>query len=164
MSSCNNNEIPETDLHFKNNFESSLFWGGNDTRVEKGAAFSGNYYCKIDSIHPYSIGFIQRLGNISPKSLSKLKLNAMGLLKDNNSFMTFEVQLLVPQAGSSEPKTLYLDKTYLTLKNAAIEEWTPMTLEVVLPKDATPDSEIRIFAANTGNGRCLIDDIDIQFE
>ena len=71
--SCKQESKPEQGIVFKNDFENTLGWTDADPqRLMKGMAHSGNYSALTDPAHPYSLGFIRKMKDISDRPIKSI--------------------------------------------------------------------------------------------
>ena len=150
-------KLEEAIVH-QNDFESMLGWSDVDPgRLMKGLAHSGNYSTLTDSMHPYSLGFIRKLKEISDRPIKRIDMSAWVLTKSLDA----KAGLVLSIESGGKPQ-FYKGINVLDSIQAT-QKWYVLRCRFDLPSDLSMDNEVRMYLWNTGKDTVLADDFEIKF-
>lgn len=156
--SCHKENKPEQVIVHQNDFDSMLGWSDVDQgRLFKGNAHSGNYSAFTDFNHPYSLGFIRKLREISDRPIKRIEMNAWVLTK------SFDAKAGLVLSIESGGKPQFYKGVNVLDSIQATQKWYPVRCRFDLPSDLSMDHEVRMYLWNTGKDTVLADDFEIKF-
>lgn len=156
--SCSDKNKPEQAIVLQNDFESMLGWSDVEQgRLLKGNAHSGNYSALTDSNHPYSLGFIRKLREITDGPVKRIEMNAWVLTKSLNA----KAKLVLSIESGGTPR--FYEGVDILPSIEATQKWYSLRCHFDLPSDLDMDHEVRIYLWNTGKDTVLVDDFEIKF-
>jgi hypothetical protein len=132
----------------------------NNNTLVKEAAKSGHYCLRVDSTSVFGLTFRQKIGDISSKSVTKVKLSAWVKCK-NIDFFTGK---LVCSVESPEGKGLSWEGYDLLNTVSNPDKWTEVTTEFDISKYNNVNNVLVIYPINSGGSDYLFDDLSISIE
>jgi hypothetical protein len=140
-----------------NNFDAGNFYINNAPAV-KGTAHSGQYAYKVDSTAEYGIGIAAKFNDMSstlPKKAS-FKCWVFATIPAVNASLVCDPNI----NGQS------LNYQLFDLKNVVLKanEWIEVKGSFDLPKNITPDTELKMYFWNPNKTVFLVDDFEISIE
>lgn len=156
--SCLEENVSEQFIVQQNDFESMLGWSDVDPgRLLRGNAHSGNYSALTDSNHPYSLGFIRKLREITDHPVKRIEINAWVLSKslDSKAGLVLSIE--------TDGKSQFYKGVDVLDSIQATQKWYPLRCGFNLPSDLNMDHEVRVYLWNQGKDTVLVDDIEIKF-
>jgi hypothetical protein len=140
---------------FSNDMEKEMGWI-NERSIFEADVVSGKRASRIDSLHPYSVGFSGKLSTLVTGKNAAVRISAYILSKGGKSAASLVVDL------QSEGKSICYTPAYLR-EFAVISKWTRVEFAFYLPPVVPPDAEVKIYFYNPSKIPLSIDDLKIDF-
>lgn len=153
---CNKSE---STFEYSNSFENYTDWGFNHPTLKSGNAHSGTWYCELDSLNQFSIGFIKKIKDLKVKSPKKITLSGWIYLPNFDSKANFVVT--VGESGKEPVIWNGLNTEDLLDKE---KEWLNLTGEFNLPPQLNPEHTLMIYFWNHGKYPVWCDDLSFNIE
>jgi hypothetical protein len=133
--------------------EGSVEWPGMET-VSNDFAYSGNYSSKIDSISPYSTGFVKNMADGIYDSQTNVTISAW-IMRESPT----DLGDLVIVESTSDSTFFY--KTFSLPAFTQKRKWEKINISANLPARTKSNEYLRIFFARY-KGVLYIDDISVE--
>lgn len=131
-------------------------WTGAASLVSD-MAHSGKFSCRVDSLNPYSFGFVENLKNINDTILPYTNISVWV-----NYPATGIKSNLVISIDSSGKNIFWLGiplKDSITVAN----QWKEIKATVTLPENVMPDNKIVVYVWSEDKRSFYIDDLKVEF-
>ena len=143
-SSDNNLPADGPNLITKNDFEALAGWGGVDpATLSKVRAHSGKYSLEV---HPpdrdYSITYDAALGQVSPRKVKKIRLDAWVFLTSAKASGMLVMQVKDPAQAD---KNIFWDGIKLTETVKEYNKWVKVSKEFTLPETIAYTNHVQLF-------------------
>ena len=145
-----------------NDFESLAGWVGEAPSLTQEKAHSGRYAIKTDKGLEYSLGYRNKLLNVSTARLSRLRLTAYVLATQPNSPAVLTLQVnRSPQDGA----TVFSQGIAVAKAVKTAGEWTKVSEVITLPAEVTGANELRLYLWQPGaTAPVYVDDLSLEIE
>lgn len=156
--SCGKKEEAGNELfRASNNLDESTLWLNTNTIV-KSTAHSGLYSCKLDTNVEYGIGISTKVKDLTDKLPKKV-------------FIKCWVYSTIANLDASIVCNPLLNSQVVDWKNYDLKkdiskanEWIEINTSFDLPKNMTPDTELRIYIWNPKKMSFFVDDLEFSIE
>jgi len=156
MVSCNSGKKDYNNTTFTNDIDQMAGWTTHPSIIRSDDAHSGKYMCKVDSITPYSFGFVLEAEYFPVKPTKAINVSVWG------KWMTGAV-LLVASLEYEGKCIAWTGTKFSNIVNAS-NEWANIKAKILVPKDIPPKSVIKSFMYSPEKGVGYCDDFEITFE
>lgn len=158
MQSMHSGTSNNADIITSNDFESVFGWIPNNETLTRERSHSGHYSIKVDDKHEFSLGFDRELGQIDPRKLKKIKLEAWAFLPSKNASAMLGLQVMDPATG----QVVMSDGIPLVEAVEADKQWVPISKEVTLVDSIAPTNHLKVFLwRNSATEPAFLDDLRI---
>ena len=158
MLGCKQPEQPKQQgLIYLNDFETIKGW--DPVNLSKWPVHSGMFSNKLDSIHPYGLGFALPFKEISPRKLKTVKVTEWVYLSDKG-----EVSLAM-EIKTFDNKSLIWNGIDVDEQISEIGKWRQVSTQFSLRNDSLnkPGNIVNIYTWDKGKKEVYVDDIKIEF-
>lgn len=149
-------------VKYTSDMDTQIGWTDNPLPhlIKSPNAHSGNYICRLDSVHPYSPTYNMHVSDISREKFSKLKLRTW--IKAESIVAHPHLVLDIRNSNNETLEWLAKDFTGPVLNT---KDWEMYEFEVDLTeKERLKESNIyRIYVSNGKADAVLCDDIEVIF-
>ncbi|MCX6251528.1 MAG: hypothetical protein NTX61_12340 [Bacteroidetes bacterium] len=141
---------------FSNDMERDMGWM-NESTITDADVISGKRSSKIDSLLPFSVGFMNKLSPLLSGKNAIIKINAYVLSKGGKTTASLVVDL------ESAGKSFCYTPAYLG-SFAIMNKWTLVEFGMYVPRSFPPDSYVKIYFYNpSAKIPLFVDDLKIDF-
>ncbi|WP_324673407.1 hypothetical protein [Hymenobacter sp. GOD-10R] len=141
-----------------NDFESLVGWVGDQPTLTKTRAHSGKYALVVDKDHEFSLTFDAVLGQVSPRKLKKVHLEAWAFRPSGNARGVLGIQIVDPAENN---KAVGGDGINIADEVKDFNKWVKISKDMTLPDNLVYTQHIRLFLwRGDSSDPVYIDDIN----
>jgi len=144
-------------FHATNNLDANNFWINTNT-IAKGTAHSGLFASKIDTVVQYGIGIAAKFNDLTSTLPKKVTIHCWIYSNEPN----LDAGLVCDP--NINGKSLNWQSFNLKTTILKAKEWTEFITSFDLPKNSTPDTELKIFFWNPNKKTYFVDDFEVTLE
>jgi len=142
-----------------NDFESLAGWVGDQATLTKTRAHSGKYALEVNKDHDFSLTYDAVLGQISPRKLKKIHLEAWAFRPNPNSKGVLGIQIVDPAQNN---KDVAGDGIYLESDVKEFNKWVKVSKDITLPDNLVYTQHLRLFLwRGAGSEPTYVDDVNL---
>ncbi|GGF04581.1 carbohydrate binding domain-containing protein [Hymenobacter cavernae] len=143
-----------------NDFESLAGWvGGDQATLTKTRAHSGKYALEVSNGHDFSLTYDAVLGQISPRKLKKVRLEAWAFRPNPNAKGVLGIQIVDP---AQDNKPVAGDGIYLESEVKEFNKWVKVSKDITLPDNLVYTQHLRLFLwRGAGSEPNYVDDVSL---
>jgi len=156
ISSCSEDKKQIT---FSSSVDGAYGWVNGTNTLVSVPSHSGNSCSKIDSLNPYSFGFVYSIKDISKNKLTKADFSAWVKVENIKN----EISLVASIWSDKKNSQLQWVGINVSEQIKTINKWTLVKGEIIFPKDLPDDAVIKFYVWSPKGDVAYIDDLEISF-
>jgi hypothetical protein len=145
----------EEGFKLSHNGDPSFGWI-NTNSLQPEAEGSGNFVSKIDSIHPYSLGYKQKLGDLSEIQFKEITIECDVKPVTDNAEFTAVLSV------ENQEKSLRWEGQKYTTKETPANQWHHLKWTMILKKDEFKPELFLLAYVWNNRGAALVDNVVIK--
>lgn len=144
---------------YQNSFDNYKDFGFDHATLRSGNAHSGEWYCELDSINQYSIGYSKKIKDLPVKNARKIKMSAWLYLPTFGS----KANVVMTVGEQGKEATIWNGLNSEDIVDTE-KQWTQVTGEFSLPENMNPEHTFMVYVWNYSNEPIWCDDLAFDFE
>ena len=156
ISSCTEDKKQIT---FSSSVDGAYGWVNGTNTLVSVPSHSGNSCSKIDSLNPYSFGFVYSIKDISKNKLTKADFSAWVKVENIKNEISLVASIWSDKKNSQLQWVGFKVPEQVKTKN----EWTLVNGKIEIPANLPDDAVIKFYVWSPKGDVAFIDDLEISF-